>query len=73
GTADLQATRAYLRWLDTQLRSAAQGGLDLNEVLRLPVPAPYRDWAAVSTEYRRNVMHLYPAYEQRELQPAPAR
>jgi quinoprotein relay system zinc metallohydrolase 1 len=60
-------TRRYLHWLDTSFSSAAQRGLEMVDVLALPVPAEYRRWAAFTTEYVRNVAHLYPRYEQRAL------
>jgi quinoprotein relay system zinc metallohydrolase 1 len=61
---DIAATARYLDWMDTTLRSAAQRGLEMNEVLRLPLPAEFDAWAARATEYTRNVAHLYPRYEQ---------
>lgn len=64
----IEQTRAYLRWIDGSFSQAAQRGWDLNEVLRQPVPADFRGWAAFATEYTRNVVHLYPAYETRVLQ-----
>ena len=42
----------------------------MNELLRAPVPPPFRDWAAFRTEYVRNVAHLYPRYEKAALVPA---
>ncbi|MDP4299610.1 quinoprotein relay system zinc metallohydrolase 1 [Leptothrix discophora] len=63
-TSALFQTRDYLRWLDHRLRTSARNGLELAEVLKLPVPAPYKDWAAVQTEYLRNVVHLFPGHEQ---------
>ena len=57
-------TRDYLRWLDQRLSSAARGGLEMAEILKLPIPAPYKTWAAVDTEYLRNVVHLFPGHEQ---------
>jgi quinoprotein relay system zinc metallohydrolase 1 len=63
-TAALFQTRDYLRWLDDRLRLAARNGLELAEVLKLPLPAPYKSWAAVDTEYLRNVVHLFPGHEQ---------
>ncbi len=67
GTAGMDGTAAYLRWVDGAFRRWAQQGLDMNEVLRQPVPAPYKDWAAFSTEYVRNVAHLFPRYERTAL------
>lgn len=63
----LAGTQAYLQWLDRSFTSFAGQGWDMNEVLRAAVPAPYRDWAAFSTEYVRNVAHLYPRYEKAAL------
>ena len=66
----LDGTRRYLRWLDAQLQHSAEQGQDLNDVLRAEVPAEFRGWAAFGTEYTRNVVHLYPRYEQAVLQRA---
>ncbi len=63
-TAALFQTRDYLRWLDQRLSTSARNGLELAEVLKLPLPAPYKGWAAVDTEYLRNVVHLFPGHEQ---------
>ncbi len=65
--AALSGTARYLAWLDATFSDAAARGLEMNEVLRLPVPAGYRAWAAFDTEYTRNVAHLYPRYEQAAL------
>jgi quinoprotein relay system zinc metallohydrolase 1 len=66
-TSALQQTRDYLTWLDTTFEQAAQAGLDMVELLRIPLPLTFRHWAAVSTEFTRNVIHLYPQYEARSL------
>lgn len=63
----LRQTQAYLQWLDQAFGNWAAEGLDMNEVLRAPVPAEFRRWAAFETEYLRNVAHLYPGYERRVL------
>ncbi|MDE2370039.1 MAG: quinoprotein relay system zinc metallohydrolase 1 [Burkholderiales bacterium] len=68
GVAAIAGTRRYLRWLDQAFSAAAARGLEMNEVLRLPVPAEFRTWGAFDTEYIRNVAHLYPRYEQTVLQ-----
>ena len=72
GSGMAQTTR-YLRWLDDQFTTWAAAGWDMNEVLRGPVPAEFRGWAAFDTEYLRNVAHLYPGYERRALGTARAR
>lgn len=63
----LNQTRGYLQWLDGQFTRWAEAGWDMNEVLRGPVPAAYRQWAAWPAEYTRNVAHLYPRYERAAL------
>ena len=60
----LAGTRSYLQWLHARLADAAARGLEVNEVLRLPVPPAQRALAAFEAEYVRNVIHLYPRYEQ---------
>mgnify|MGYP003477965586 CR=1 FL=1 len=64
GAKGIQQTRAYLQWVDQSFSQWARDGWDMNEVLRLDVPAEFRAWAAFGTEYTRNVAHLYPRYEQ---------
>jgi quinoprotein relay system zinc metallohydrolase 1 len=66
-TRAVQQTRDYLRWLDSTFEQAAQAGLDMVEVLQTPMPEPFKKWAAVSSEFTRNVVHLYPQYEVRSL------
>ncbi len=66
GSGLAQTTR-YLRWLDSQFAGWAAQGWDMNEVLRGPVPAEFRGWAAFDTEYLRNVAHLFPGYERKAL------
>lgn len=66
----IDQTQRYLQWLDGHFRLAAQQGLEMNELLRTPVPPEFRAWAAFDTEYVRNVAHLYPLYERAALQPA---
>ncbi len=63
----IRQTRAWLTWLDRRLQQAADDGLDMTEVLALPLPAEFRRLAVVDAEFRRSVGQLYPAYEQRAL------
>ncbi len=63
----LRQTRDYLTWLDGTFSQSAQNGLEMIDVLRSPVPATYRTWAAFNTEFTRNVTHLYPQYEVQSL------
>jgi quinoprotein relay system zinc metallohydrolase 1 len=64
GPRGIDDTRDYLRWLDATFSAAASQGLEMNELLRAPVPPRFATWAAFATEYVRNVAHLYPRYEQ---------
>lgn len=63
----LAQTERYLQWLDGQFSRAARQGWDMNELLAGPVPAEFKAWAAFQTEWVRNVVHLYPRYEQAAL------
>lgn len=70
----IDQTRRFLQWLDRSFGAWAAQGWDMNEVLRGPVPAEFRGWAAFGTEYVRNVAHLFPVYERAALpaaRPAP--
>jgi len=66
--APIAQTRAWLAWLDRTLRESAAGGLDMTEVLALPLPAVFARLAVVNDEYPRSVSHLYPAVEQAVLE-----
>jgi quinoprotein relay system zinc metallohydrolase 1 len=63
-------TQRYLDWLEGTLQRAAAQGLEMTELLRSPLPEEFQGWAARATEYTRNVVHLYPRYEQEALRPA---
>nr|WP_286206747.1 quinoprotein relay system zinc metallohydrolase 1 [Thauera linaloolentis] len=66
--APIAQTRDYLRWLGQTLRDGAEQGLDMTEMLALEVPARFEHLAGAATEYRRSVIHLYPAAERAALQ-----
>lgn len=66
-TAPIVQTRRYLQWLAQTIRDGAEQGLDMTEMLALPVPAAFSALAEVGKEYRRSVIHLYPAAEQAAL------
>jgi len=72
GTQGVDQTLDWLQWLDDRLRHSAAQGLDMAEVLRLPIPARFATWAALKAEYARNVTTLYPAYENNTLPSANA-
>lgn len=67
-TVAIDQTREYVLWLDGYLSEAAGRGLDMIEVMSLPIPDRFSDLAVVSAEYRRSVSHWYPRYEARALQ-----
>lgn len=66
-TAPLRETRDWLRWLADTIRSAAEEGLDMNEVFATPIPARFAGLALAEQEFRRSVTHLFPAAEQAAL------
>lgn len=66
--APIRQTRAWLLWLQGAMRQAARAGLDMNEVLALPLPAEFAELPVANSEYRRSVGHLFPAAEQEALQ-----
>lgn len=65
--APIAQTRDYLRWLEQTMREGAEEGMDMTEMLAVPVPARFSALAEVATEYRRSVIHLYPAAERAAL------
>ncbi|NMF87723.1 quinoprotein relay system zinc metallohydrolase 1 [Aromatoleum petrolei] len=69
----MRQTRAYLEWLAATMREGAESGLDMTEMLARPIPPQFRGLAEVEREYRRSVVHLYPAAEQAVLEKARAR
>ena len=42
----------------------------MNDVLPMPVPETFSRGAAFSTEFTRNVAHLYPRYDQEAIEKA---
>jgi quinoprotein relay system zinc metallohydrolase 1 len=61
--AGIAQTRDYLRWLSTTLHDAANRGLDMPEVMNLPLPQRFNNLAGAGAEYTRSVVHLYPQIE----------
>lgn len=59
--------RDYLGWLDGLLKDSAAQGLDMNEVIRAPIPARFASVNLSRYELIRTVSHLYPRYEQVDL------
>ncbi len=69
----LAQTRDWLRWLDAQMRAGAERGLDLSEMLAMPVPARFASWAAQPAEWQRSLTQWYPVHERRALERPAAR
>lgn len=61
--AAIAQTRDYLRWLRDSLQDAANRGLDMSEVMKLPLPPRFKGLAVVDSEYTRSISHLYPKIE----------
>lgn len=56
-------TRDYLHWLDRALRSAAERGEEMTEVLAKPLPADLAAIPMSRLEFARSIAHLYRRYE----------
>ena len=63
----IRQTRDYLKWLDALLTQSAAAGLDMTEVMRLPLPKVFRQMAVIDAEFPRSVSHLFPAAEEAAL------
>ena len=61
--APIRQTRAWLQWLAARMNEAARAGLEMNEVLALPLPPQFANMPMAVEEYRRSVGHLFPAAE----------
>jgi uncharacterized sulfatase len=64
----VEQTRDYLLWLESTIRDAVQRGLDMNEVMQIPLPERFQALAVISSEYPRSVIHRFPVYEEELLQ-----
>lgn len=69
----LAATRDYLGWLQRSIDEAAAAGLDMAETLARPLPPRFAGLAVAEHEYRRSVVHLFPAAERAVLEAQPER
>jgi quinoprotein relay system zinc metallohydrolase 1 len=61
--AAIAQTRDWLAWLETALREAVAGGLDMAEAANQPIPARFAGMAAARYELTRSVSHFYPRLE----------
>ena len=59
----LAQTRAYLDWLEGRLRDAAEEGLDMVEIMEMPLPERFAALGSQPEEYIRSVSHLFPRIE----------
>ncbi len=67
GGRGIAQTRDWIRWLTGHMQGHAEVGLDLTEVLGMPVPARFAPWAAQPAELHRTLAQWYPVYERRAL------
>lgn len=61
--AAIAQTRDWLIWLESTLRDAVAGGLDMTEAANLPIPTRFAGMAAARYELTRSVSHFYPRLE----------
>ena len=66
----IDMTRRWIDWMEKTFVEAAQAGLDMNDVLAMPLPAEWASLPLAASEYRRSVAHLYPGIERRVLSAA---
>ena len=60
-------TRDYLTWLSKTLEQAVNNGLDMTEVMSVPIPERFGSVALAREELERSVSHLYPRLEDKLL------
>ena len=70
GLTGIEQTRDWLHWLTASMLRNAERGLDLSEVLQLPVPERFAHWGAQPAELYRTLTQWYPRYEHRVLETA---
>ncbi len=68
-TAPIAQTRDYLQWLVTTLQAGADEGMDMAEIMQTPIPERFKNISLANDELRRSVTHLFPALEEKVLQP----
>ena len=62
-TQPIDQTIDYLQWLKKRLIDSYEGGLDITEVMELPIPERFGSFSIAREEYRRTVHSLYPVIE----------
>ncbi|GAA0686111.1 quinoprotein relay system zinc metallohydrolase 2 [Marinobacterium maritimum] len=60
----LDQMKDYLMWLDSTLRSSAERGMSMTEVMAQPIPERFNSIALRRAEFERTVFHLYANYEE---------
>lgn len=70
GLAGVAQTRDWLQWLGRLMADSAGRGIDLSELLRVPVPARFARWGAQPAELQRSLVQWYPGHERRALERA---
>lgn len=69
GSRGIAQTRDWLLWLDALMRTHAERGADLAELLQTRVPERFAAWAAQPAEFHRSLVQWFPRYEQQALGP----
>ncbi|WP_299178941.1 quinoprotein relay system zinc metallohydrolase 1 [uncultured Neptuniibacter sp.] len=64
GMEALEQMEGYLAWLDETLSAAAESGMSMTEVIRIPIKEEYRTVALSQREFERTVAHIYARYEE---------
>lgn len=59
----VEQTRDYLVWLESTIKQSVAQGLDMTEVLVLPIPERFSNFGVLNREFTRSVIHRYPVYE----------
>jgi uncharacterized sulfatase len=63
----IEQTRDWLTWLDDVLMRSAASGMDMAEVMVLPLPERFERMPLARSEFERSVAHLYRRYEEQTL------
>lgn len=59
----IEQTLDYMNWLETTIETAVENGLEMNEVLKTPIPERFHSLEVLRREFTRSVIHRYPYYE----------
>lgn len=59
----IEQTLDYMNWLEATIKSAVENGLEMNEVLKTPIPERFHSLGVLRREFTRSVTHRYPYYE----------